>query len=177
MKKEELNLKLLVCLPERGERILKALAEKKLIDFGEPVPAVKVIVCEEGNVYWRYSSDTIENWEHLPEVTFNQALELIEQVEVQDAEPEWELISFDVLEDKEHDFCFYVDNTLYFWQNYIECENYTGMIFAGWQYEKGETLNTRRGNVNHGGFCRTVDFPKNLKAPAIPIKIWFWRRK
>lgn len=176
MKKEELNLKLLVCLPERGERILKALAEKKLIDFGEPVPAVKVIVCEEGNVYWRYSSDTIENWEHLPEVTFNQALELIEQVEVQDAEPEWELVPCDIFKDE---FSVETDNCLFHfkWQNHLDCEAKTGMIFAGWQYEKGETLNTRRGNVNHGGFCRTVDFPKNLKAPAIPIKIWFWRRK
>jgi hypothetical protein len=177
MKKEELNLKLLVCLPERGERILKALAEKKLIDFGEPVPAVKVIVCEEGNVYWRYSSDTIENWEHLPEVTFEQALELIEQVEIEDDKSEWGLVSFDIFENEGRYVYYENDCVGYAWQNHINCEIKTGMIFAGWQYEKGETLNTRRGNVNHGGFCRTVDFPKNLKAPAIPIKIWFWRRK
>lgn len=177
MKKEELNFKILTTLADRNKKIKEALIERKFIGAEEIRPDVGVLFCDAGCLDLSYQLAAINDREHLPEVTFEQALELIEQVEIEDDKSEWGLVSFDIFENEGRYVYYENDCVGYAWQNHINCEIKTGMIFAGWQYEKGETLNTRRGNVNHGGFCRTVDFPKNLKAPAIPIKIWFWRRK
>jgi hypothetical protein len=181
MKKEELNFKLLMCLPERCAQIKEALIGKRLAGAESIMPVEMIVLfCDNGFLGVSGRPTAIYEREYLPEVTFEQALELIEQVEMEDDKPEWELVSFDIFEDGGQIIYSYEKYGVDYyncWQDHVECEINTGMIFAGWQYEKDEEIDTKRRNITQHDFYRTIGLPNDLKAPAIPIKIWFWRRK
>lgn len=184
MKKSELNFKVIVTTRKRVNTIITMLIAAKLNgDVACPSSDQNVICVEKGNVFSNHDLRYIDTLgvQHLPEVTYHHALDLIAQVETEpesgsDAYAEGEFVDLDI--DEKGRFRIGEGTAAYLWST-IEAvgEHYADKyVFAGWLWKApcGTEFYSleKQGVAGGGGLSGCAEA---WARPVRPIAIRFWK--
>ena len=172
MKKSELKFKVALLTPQRAGAIIRALIDIGVkidseITWGGYIRVTDGLVCV---VHW------IENFiaAEEPEVTYQQAINLITQVE---PEPEEGFVEFEVNADGMFSATWKKGRQKTYWPNVasVECNSCMELVFAGWVWEdKGSRwISLHRQGFNRSSpTCSAMHWEK----PAQPVSVRFWRK-
>ena len=175
MKKNELKFKTAALTLDRRDEIVAALKEREFVLLDEEGDKTYLFV-SDGTVALALMAETFIGSEE-PEVTCQQALDLITQVE---PNPEQGFVEFPVGDDamfgatwnsgESHRYFYWTDVAS------TECESDLGLVFAGWVWEDvdGRLISTNRQGVDAEGRLVVADL--TWTKPAQPVAVRFWRK-
>ena len=169
MKLSELKFKVITGTTERNEAIQKALFAKGVIwSSSQGVKRNLMYLAVNPKLVGGVDIKWFVHEIKAPEVTFEQALELIAQVEELKKEGRW--VEFDIV----NGYYTIQNGAKIRWQNFEELEK-VGYIFGGWlwEYNDQDTWSIIRWGIHNKTTAWTTSCD-DWSRPLIPTKIRFW---
>ena len=171
MEKNELKFKVAALTLDRRDEIIAALKEREFVLLDEEGNKTYIFV-SDGTVALAKLAETFIDSEE-PEVTCQQAIDLIAQVE---PNPEQGFVEFPLDDDGMFGAIWNngESHRYFYWSDVAsaECESDLELVFAGWAWEDGRISTHRRGLATDGTL-HTLD--GGWTKPAQPTHVRFWR--